>query len=443
MPIVPNYNNGVGQLVVDRYDFQDHVEGNDLRHAAASVDLSPPVVIDGYTKNTVQQAIETLATGVNAVVPVATTTTRGIVQLSGDLSGTATNVTVSSLRGFPVSNSVPSSDDLLTWDGTAWSPRAASGLFTAGGDLSGSNSYQEIIRITGNGSSQVQSLAKEVVFDSSLNYVSLYQEDTNAGSGSSFYIQAQNSLLNSSDGGDVVISGGQPGSGGKPGGVITYTSSKVMLEANTLSTGNRVLGLLPNSTLNITKMPANTGDMVIYIGDAITSPSNGANPVDGSILYSQNGKLRTKFYNGDDFELGTNNNPHAWGPTGQQVYNYRLVVQTIGTAQQDVFTYLVPNNYSVKVDVTVVGKEVSNSSNESYQTDVSNGFARGSSSPTVDYVGALAYYDERYTSGATFWTKPDIVRSLASLKIRSGTGDVVGQIVNWIFDIKLTIIEAV
>ncbi len=56
-----NYTKGVGRLVVDRYDFQKHIEGTDFRHQAASIDLDGALVSLGNALD-VQTALTNLNT---------------------------------------------------------------------------------------------------------------------------------------------------------------------------------------------------------------------------------------------------------------------------------------------------------------------------------------------------------------------------------------------
>ena len=60
-------------------------------------------------------------------VPAATTAAEGIVQLAGDIAGTATNVLVVGIRGNPVSSTAPTVGQALIWNGTDWAPAASSG----------------------------------------------------------------------------------------------------------------------------------------------------------------------------------------------------------------------------------------------------------------------------------------------------------------------------
>lgn len=64
----------------------------------------------------------------------ATTTTKGILKLTGDLGGTSAIPLVDKIQGTPVSNLTPTSGQVLTYDGTSWAPAASS---NAAGSLSG------------------------------------------------------------------------------------------------------------------------------------------------------------------------------------------------------------------------------------------------------------------------------------------------------------------
>lgn len=150
-PINPNFKKGVGRLVTDRYDFQDHVDGYRFRHNASAITLSPTVTIDGYgPQNNVQSAIEKLALVVNPptiLINDATLFAKGIIQLAGDLGGTATNVKVVKIQGFNVVTTAPTSGQTLTWNGSAWAPATPSSTFIASQDLFGNNVSQTVVGI--------------------------------------------------------------------------------------------------------------------------------------------------------------------------------------------------------------------------------------------------------------------------------------------------------
>jgi len=136
-PLVPNYVPGVGRLVTDRFDFQKHVDGASFRHQANQIDVSPPVSIDGYSPTTVQDAITILA-GVVSPPTIRQSTigtdpsNLGIITLGGDLKGNGSNSTaliplVGGLQGRPVSNTAPTSGQVLTWNGSSWIPQNSGG----------------------------------------------------------------------------------------------------------------------------------------------------------------------------------------------------------------------------------------------------------------------------------------------------------------------------
>lgn len=153
-PINPNFNPGtLARIATDRYDFQKHVDGYSFRHVASSIDVSPPITISSIDYTTVQSALAALASVIvpSVTVPDATLTTKGIIQLTGDLGGSATNVRVIKIQGNSVSNLAPTNGQVLTWDSgiSSWKPVTSSSNFTAAGDLFGDNTTQTVVRIQG------------------------------------------------------------------------------------------------------------------------------------------------------------------------------------------------------------------------------------------------------------------------------------------------------
>lgn len=116
-----------------------------------------------------------------------------------------------------------------------------------------------------------------------------------------------------SAGGFVHIEGGQRSGTGNFGGWrgrLNASATENMVEATDLGSGAaRILSLVRGPNLTTTEMPANTGDQVIYIGNASTAPTTGT-PVSGGILYVTAGALRYKGTGGTDTLLGAAD-PHC------------------------------------------------------------------------------------------------------------------------------------
>ncbi len=69
----------------------------------------------------------------------------------GDLAGDNTTQTVTALQGYDVATTAPTDGYILTWEdsSTSWKPLAAPVGFSAGGDLTGSESSQQVVTLTG------------------------------------------------------------------------------------------------------------------------------------------------------------------------------------------------------------------------------------------------------------------------------------------------------
>jgi hypothetical protein len=155
-PINPNFKPGVGHLVTDRYDFQKHIDGTDFRQDADTVDLNPSITIGSTVITDVQTAIAALAGSIIVPsVPDATTVSKGVIQLGGDLFGSGTTATapkVSGLQGFPISSTTPATNQVLTWNGATWAPSvivnatsAVFGTIKLLGDLNGGTASSPVV----------------------------------------------------------------------------------------------------------------------------------------------------------------------------------------------------------------------------------------------------------------------------------------------------------
>ncbi|HXJ96312.1 MAG TPA: hypothetical protein VMT20_26035 [Terriglobia bacterium] len=72
-------------------------------------------------------------------LPAATSSAQGAVELTKDLTGSATVPKVAGLQGNPVSSATPTSNQVLTWNGTTWTPTTPAA--TAGTGACPSNQF--------------------------------------------------------------------------------------------------------------------------------------------------------------------------------------------------------------------------------------------------------------------------------------------------------------
>ncbi len=100
------------------------------------------------------------------------------------------------------------------------------------------------------------------------------------------------SAVTNVNGGKLRLQGGKAlteGTTGLRGGIALELSSTgiVMAQVAEVVVGNRIVALNRAANISATEMPANTGDLVTFIGNAATNPN--ANPVSGGTLYANGG----------------------------------------------------------------------------------------------------------------------------------------------------------
>lgn len=119
--------------------------------------------------------------------------------------------------------------------------------------------------------------------------------------GSTFFLVAQSGgpSVSPFNGGDLALYSGEAnGATGSLHGRVRVslgeTGSQRIFEAAHLesSPDRRIASFFKVTGVSSLDMPANSGDLVMYVADAASVPS--ANPVGGSILYSEGGKLKTR-----------------------------------------------------------------------------------------------------------------------------------------------------
>jgi len=425
MPQDPNYNRGTGRLATDRFDFEKHINGSDFNHEGAKIFLSPSVLIDGYAKNNVRDAIVALNNVVSPpIIQDATSSVKGILKLTHDLSGTASLPVVVGIQSQPVSSLIPSIGQVLKWDGAAWEASNEGNVFLANGDLYGDNIFQFVSSIAGfAGTVQVKST--NLTWLSSLT-PKITQSDSFA-SPSDFTIQAQSTGGVNLPGGNLILTGGLKNGTGLRGGVKLKMNAggDTMMQLVEPIASQKVIGLLKNGNITSAEMPAGTGDMVMYIADTVTPPTSG-NPVNGVILYSESGELKFKQPNGSVTALGSIPNPSIWGAAGAQSYSKQYSFATTNGVVSTAVTFPLDDNTTTKLDVLVVARRADTAA-QSAHFNLSMGYVRFSAgSPQA--IGTVTSSDPRSTSGASTWSAT--INTSGNSAIIQVTGET-GKNINW------------
>lgn len=97
--------------------------------------MADPVII-------IQPAQNTVTISANAIAPIASTSNLGVIQLAGDLSGTATAPTVAKIQGTTIQAPPGVNTKFLAGDGS-W--QTGAGGVQVGGDIGGTNSAPTVI----------------------------------------------------------------------------------------------------------------------------------------------------------------------------------------------------------------------------------------------------------------------------------------------------------
>lgn len=355
-----NYRRGVGQLATSRYDFQNHIDGYGFQHPGGAISCT--VTIDGTTYTDVQSALTAISGYVPATIPNATASVTGGIRLTGDLGGTYSSPTVSKLNTKTVTYSSFTSGDVLTWTGSAWTNAQLGGDVTGsatantvtkfqgrafssntpitnqmiywsgsqwqpgyptfgGNDLSGASNDVKVIRATGNGIDPgtfaigCNSINFEdgMTYDSSIGFYS-----ASVGSGNDLRISAQNT--SGTNGGQLTLQGGA-GNTGLDGGVVIKkcTGAIGLIHAKEVQSyaevGSRdIVALCPDTNSLSIRALEDTGDRVVYLGDAAVDPT--AAPLNGVILYSSGGEFRVMQEDGNNRTLNIPYYTVAMGSTG-------------------------------------------------------------------------------------------------------------------------------
>lgn len=459
-PQNPNFQPGVGRLVTDRFDFQNHIDGNSFRHQASQIDLNPVITINGSPATNMQDAIVALKAIVEPpTIQFATATTPGIVQLApaGDVQGTYNTMRVFGIRGYPINTTPPSINNVLTWNGSAWGPAPSQGVFTPAGDLMGNSTSQQVVNLSGNGG-EVTISASELAFNNIVHNPVITQLGVNGTNGTNLIIEAQGVESGTGNGGNIYLFGGhQNGGGSLTGGVslslggspLDEEGGAFVLQATQVISGNKVVAFFPSSATGLTStdMGSNTGNKVIYIGDAATPPTN-SSPT-GSILWSQSGQLHVMQESGSSFIVGSLTNPSSWPaipstapfipttpiPTNGSI-SYNVTATSFGHLVTNVpataLTFPLAPSTAIYIDMFFVGKSTDGSTDSAGYYVTAAYVRNGSASPTpVPFPNPNTIIDTKVSGDAIDWTPPTTVISGNNILVQTGFFSSVSPNINW------------
>ena len=192
-----------------------------VHNAVTSGNLSSSLVVDADVSASAAVAVSKLASGTSAQIlqnngtPTPTWTT-----VSGDVSITNAGVTtVVGIDSVALSITSLATNNILQYNGTNWVNVAIPSGFTAGGDLTGTSTSQNVVDISGAGGVvNIRSTGNILTWAANTTAPGIAQTSTSGGSGAAMSIIAQGASGASNNGGNLILSSGSSGSA-TPGAV--------------------------------------------------------------------------------------------------------------------------------------------------------------------------------------------------------------------------------
>ena len=276
---------------------------------------------------------------VTGVLPIAN---QAFQTMAGDVTGTTAASTVAKLQGFSVSNSAPSTNNILTWNGSAWAPAANAALVTWTDDLSTStNSAQWVSSISGasGGGGTVAANISTLAFNQT---ATISAPDVVGG-------------VSPTTGGSLTIQ-----AGANTGGTSTRTSGSINVNAGNISGGTGTTITVGNVNINAGSLAGivpgalTAGSINITGGDAsqsnggaggavnITTPNQANNGTSGAILLQTGDGTTAGNASSGNITLRTGSK-HGGGTVGSLIFqtndaNTRLSINGAGTINVPAFS---------------------------------------------------------------------------------------------------------
>lgn len=366
-----------GLLALKTQTYKDHINGNSDKHDGYSIELVPTITINGSSTDNVYEAIEALNTYVSTVITDATTTSKGVVQLANDLSGTA--------------------------------------------------SSPNVVKITGD-SVQLNINPRSIVFSDTYSSNDIEFKYLNKSiQAKGIKLQAQgviNGPFNILHGGDITISSGLRNSSNgvsKDGKIFLNVGNSNLATFRQITLSSRVISLFKDPTS--AEIPGEANNTV-YVYNTTSNPTQP--PISGSHLYSLDGKLKVYHANADNFNIG--DNPANWqsGSTTSGVIHKIGSHISSSATQGTLATYTMPStDAGLMLEVDVIGKAITGTGTVAYKL-IGHFYCTGSVTPVEIGTEATVYSS---TNNASGWTAPSITISGNNILVKSGAKS--ATIINW------------
>jgi len=214
-------------------------------------------------------------------LPAASSISQGAIQLAGDLGGASSSPTVDGLQGRAVSSTAPTTNQVLTWNGSAWAPANPSG--GGGGSSTGpigndafSATWTSATVLTINPNASTTDIAVARFGATAYRFTSSATATISAGTGTAYiYLDNTGNLDVGDNGLTVTCSGCMHASG-----ITAFPTDSIPLFTWTATSGtwNSSGGTDYRAPLSSKKIVAGTG--------IVTTESNGNTmvSVDGSVV---------------------------------------------------------------------------------------------------------------------------------------------------------------
>jgi len=373
-----------GRLAARASILQDHIDGVANVHEASAIILDPPIEVNLDEQPNVRFAITALTDFIDQINIDANTVERGFITLANDLGGTG--------------------------------------------------SSPNIIKITGDGSNQLNITPRNLVFDNvGLTDIEI-KYNTTSTDAKGIKIISQSSTTGGFSGGDITIQTGNKNTlstGAKRGKIFLNLHTQNVLTAKHITNSSYIISLFGEATTdNITGQ----ADKTVFFFDAGLDP-NGGYPVGGALLYCANSRMRVYNESVDPFNIG--DTPAEWINNLETLgaVNKVTTVTTQGDTAETLcqYEYTIGTPCTIFVECDIIAALDGDSHVYKYYASFYS-----DNGTTFNEIGSNTQVYSETDAFSPIGTDPSIVASGNSIFVLSGHDN---YIIKWYGNTKLHIIE--